>query len=89
MKTTDMPSCTCPHCQVPLDKATDPRNENVPAENDVTICVACGSVLMFNADLTVRELTDTEYEALPTELLWEISQFKSALHLAKLMKARS
>lgn len=46
------PENICPVCGYVLDSATSPENKKfVPAEGDVSICIRCTTILVFNKDL--------------------------------------
>lgn len=56
----------CPVCKMTLDAATS-IGGSTPSEGDISICSGCASALVFNKDLTLRQLTDDELAALPAE----------------------
>lgn len=59
----------CPNCQTALEAVTNAsRDEHArPNGGDASYCVECGAVLLFNDDLTMREMTMREYLAHPPE----------------------
>jgi transcription initiation factor IIE alpha subunit len=60
MKTTNLPRSNCPKCKEPLDAATS--NEDIsPKPGDLTICINCGTMLKFNHNLSIEELTTDEF----------------------------
>ena len=63
MKTTVLPERdACPLCGHWLDAATaGPSNPDAtPKPGDITVCIQCVSVLVFDEDLRVRVPTDAE-----------------------------
>lgn len=55
--TTSTPVNHCPYCERRLSAATVVDalgREVVPRERDVSLCIGCGGILIFRADLTVR-----------------------------------
>ena len=50
----------CPSCDMPLDAATGVSSDKGPRPDDVTVCLYCGAVMVFTADLSYREPTDKE-----------------------------
>lgn len=58
------PNATCPNCGKSLDSFTHARpGVRHAAEGDLSICVYCGVVLIFRADLTLRLPTAAEAPA--------------------------
>lgn len=55
--TTDTPPTKCPECGHKIDAATGPV---VPKAGDVSICIYCSAINVFNADRTIRPATDEE-----------------------------
>lgn len=59
MKTND--AAACPNCASKLDAATSARLDDAhPKEGDFSLCAYCGSILVFRADLTLRNATTRE-----------------------------
>lgn len=55
-----LPICKCPSCGGRLDAATaaiSPQDgeSRGPSDGDITFCIYCAEVLIFNADLTTRK----------------------------------
>jgi len=57
---TFIPPHRCPRCNYRMDCTTDAYGEAKPKEGDVSICLMCGGLMVFNADLTVRKPTKEE-----------------------------
>ena len=51
----------CPLCGKTLNSAT---GDEVPKEDDMSVCFGCGGLLTFNKDLTVRIATQDELKSL-------------------------
>lgn len=62
-------SSDCPKCKKKLDavSAVD-GHDQVPVENDITICSGCSAVLVYQKDLSLSELSKEDIEGLPQEL---------------------
>ena len=49
----------CLSCNHSMDGAASPEDENkMPEDGDISICIRCGHVAVFDKDLNFRELTD-------------------------------
>lgn len=56
-----IPPFHCPKCGYLMNKSTDAFSSSVkPTEGDVSMCLMCGNLMLFNADLSVREPTEAE-----------------------------
>lgn len=59
----------CPHCNHPIDAATGLLDENArPKENDASVCAYCAGLVSFNADGTLRKMSDEEFVDLPLDV---------------------
>lgn len=54
---SEVPDSQCCECGYGLDRVTGPT---VPKEGDFSLCINCGSLNIFNADLTLRQPNDEE-----------------------------
>lgn len=55
----------CPTCGYKLDGATKAHGEEAaPEQGDTSICLNCGEVLKYEADLTLRKATAAEMKDL-------------------------
>jgi len=59
MTTTKMSPTPCPSCGVLLEAATSTFEEATPSDGDITICIKCGHIMMFENNQP-RDLTDAE-----------------------------
>ena len=53
METTQLRPSFCPSCFHVLDAATNVYDPSAPVPGDFTICIACCSVLQFDASMTL------------------------------------
>jgi hypothetical protein len=65
--TNRLPQSTCRRCEAVLDHATAVHGggfgpNDAPEPGDVTVCVACGTVSVFDEDRQLRAPTDEEIE---------------------------
>lgn len=67
--TMRVPSSACPFCGYVHNALTGAREEDdVPtAEDSVTVCISCASILFLNENLTVRAPRPGEIEALKAQ----------------------
>lgn len=59
LKEHDMPASKCPHCGTRFDRASS-LDDEAPGPGDVTVCIRCAKICIFNEDLTVRKPTGPE-----------------------------
>jgi hypothetical protein len=68
-KTHRLPKATCLACGCQhnrassfetLARARSDTHDNRPDDGDLTICIRCGHIMAYTADLSMRELTDAE-----------------------------
>ncbi len=73
-------SSTCPKCKKHLDavSAVD-GHDRVPVENDITLCSNCSTVLIYEKDLSLSEMSDEVLETLDPELKGQINTAKDFL----------
>ena len=63
----------CPWCHAFIDGATPTSGDESesPISGDITVCLYCAHVAIFNGDLTMRKLTPEENEMWATDdRLW-------------------
>jgi DNA-directed RNA polymerase subunit RPC12/RpoP len=64
-----LPADACPHCGYRVDAASSPEDETwEPTRGDASLCIRCGALNIFTADLRLRKPTRRErreIEALP------------------------
>jgi hypothetical protein len=70
MKSYKTPTFHCPRCQHKLDRVTpsdDSEAARKPEENDFTICIQCGEILVFSKDLSLELMAKKDLKALYKE----------------------
>jgi hypothetical protein len=53
MKDYPIPTCFCLKCGHTFDRSSSLTGRGSPEPGDLTLCIQCGSLLQFNADMTV------------------------------------
>lgn len=56
----DNPSA-CSACGAHLSAATGADNDDRPNEGDVSVCITCGNITIFDENLKLRPATPEEY----------------------------
>ncbi len=67
MESAVTPPSKCPRCGYKFDRASGAFGDYAPRERDLTACMMCGLLMVFNADLTVHIATDQEIQSLGPE----------------------
>jgi hypothetical protein len=57
------PPTVCPKCGYVTDSLGQADGDGVPRPGDVSLCLKCGHLTAFAEDLSLRELTDDERQA--------------------------
>lgn len=53
-----LPDNECPTCHIKFNSSVQVNGEAVrPGPNDITICMSCGEVLVFDSDMEVHIIT--------------------------------
>ena len=63
MTTTRTPASACSSCGTFNDAATSVDGDKKPDAGSITVCLWCGHIMAYDADLKLRELTDKEAHA--------------------------
>jgi hypothetical protein len=63
----------CPACLKKINAATHPLGDADPVPGDCSVCVYCGTVNVFQTDMTVRTMRQDELLALPLPLQCELA----------------
>jgi hypothetical protein len=80
MKSTQVnKAARCPACLKTLDGATDLKGQATPKPDDLSVCVYCGQINVFQTDLTLRAMRQPEFDALPGELRRDIAIARRAV----------
>lgn len=70
----------CPHCDSELTGATDPLDEDLkPKVGDVTVCIFCAGISLFDTDMTLRKPSAIEAQELLSSV--GLSQYKNAVEM--------
>jgi len=67
MKTSEVPRMSCPKCGKEVDRASSPFGDYEVAPGCVSVCIYCGAVNLFDADLRLRKPTAMEMAGLKTQ----------------------
>lgn len=59
---TRTPVNYCPHCGKKFDATSNMTGKHKPRKGDVSVCIACGGILIIKKDLTVRRPTKEEHQ---------------------------
>lgn len=70
----------CPKCSERLDCSSGLSHEHKPAPGDLSVCLECGTALVFNDDLTVRAATLADRMEWPESARDELVRIQSAIH---------
>jgi hypothetical protein len=70
MSETITPENPCPFCGKRNDRASVVGFEGPAVAGDVSICIGCGGIALFNEDLTSRKPSDAELFGLAMSPDW-------------------
>lgn len=76
-----VPMTKCPSCGQTHDAASG--RKAAPVEGDLSLCIQCEAVLIFEKDLTLRALTTSEWEELRPDVVAQLHNCIEALRNAK------
>lgn len=79
MRMSRVPQSTCPVCGTLLNAASFFTGESSPRPGDLSVCIECTAILVFQADLTVQGISEEELESLPPELHVELIRMRQIL----------
>lgn len=82
--TSRTPLMVCPVCARPLDAATSVRGVEFPTPEtaksvSMTVCIGCGAILKFGAELRLIRMTRQELEALPDKDFKDLSRVQQSI----------
>ena len=60
MKTTRHKLTPCLNCGKELDAASGLEHDSTPSPGDMTVCLYCHHVMVYESELTLRNPTDAE-----------------------------
>lgn len=79
------------HCKTCLHKidahGTCDDNENIkPSPEDITICMYCGQLSIFDADLNLRAITETELQEFKKD---QPDDYNTFMQYSKVIKTKN
>jgi hypothetical protein len=80
------PLCSCLACGHRLNAGAAPDDSGaLPGPNDLTVCLQCGAVMKYAADMTLRGMSDEEMDELTNDADWmnEVARLVKRVHLIK------
>lgn len=84
-KISHLQSDKCPVCRAILNAASGINNSGAPVEGDLTICVYCGTILVYGDKMKLRVATTPEMENIKAE---EPSTYRSLIAISLAVMAR-
>jgi hypothetical protein len=81
MRTTKTTPVLCPTCGATITAATDLRGHAEPRAGDLSVCLACGGVLVFTEDLSLRRATRADARDLPPAVRRQVLLTAAAVKL--------
>jgi RNase P subunit RPR2 len=71
----------CPDCKNLLSAATSIESDEStqPRPNDLTICIYCASILIYNKDFSLRRATESDLDSLSADTLASLQKAKVAV----------
>lgn len=75
-----MPEAKCPLCGHRFDRCTNVTGTNRPNTGDVSLCIQCGSALVFVADGTMRLATRDDLADVQGSARDRMAQAQSLIH---------
>jgi hypothetical protein len=71
----------CPTCKRELDACTTATGlKLLPVEDDISVCIYCGSINQYNEDLTLRLMPTQVFADLPKEQRVLLSTMVDGVH---------
>lgn len=75
----------CPACGYEMDSDTDAFGDARPKPEDVSVCLKCATFLVFNHDMSRRQMTHEDEAALDAETraaLWRVRRAIEQMRIA-------
>jgi hypothetical protein len=84
MKTTyTCRDARCPRCSSDLTGASDPQSDATPSPDDLSVCVYCGAVLVFNHDMTMRLAEPDDIQTLELDAMMKLLHYSAAIEVKR------
>lgn len=83
-----LPCVLCPACGKKVDAVSGVSRDAAPSSGDVSICLYCATPLFFAEDLTLRTMTEDEYNELEPDLQWDILRARKIVLYSKRVAGR-
>jgi hypothetical protein len=64
------PRCKCPACGFILDTATNVNGSKSPSFGDITICLYCGEIAVYDVGLMLRSAEQSEIDDMKKHQSW-------------------
>lgn len=69
----------CPVCGKILDTASSIDGDHTPSPNDITLCMYCAALLIFNKDMTMSKCPYHIVEKLPPDVILKLGKATVAI----------
>jgi len=81
MSAIPAPTTLCPHCGKTIKMAVPYLNsgKGAPIPGDLSVCLNCAGMCLYNDDLSLRKLT--EQETADVQMLWtRLERLRASIH---------
>lgn len=69
----------CPLCGHRFDSAMGIDTDEGPEEGSLSVCIECAGVHVYNADLTLRSMSEQEWDELPADVRQQLTDAQAAI----------
>lgn len=76
----------CPRCGHKLNGASSVFTDARPAPGDLSICISCLAPLVFNDDLTLRPIRESDFAEMSQESAIELARAQHLMLAARMQK---
>lgn len=83
----EVPKTECPYCGKVNDLASSFKGKEKPEPGDISICIKCAGILVFDEELRIRRPTDSELINIQTSQSW--SEVAKVIQAVRAFKSRS
>lgn len=82
-----LPRCPCPTCGYVVDSATHVGDKEIsPNDGDLSLCLKCGEILVFNPDLSLRASTLNDLMGLPADTNATLERAQTLIRAKRFIK---